>query len=194
MKMLAVNRVTRAIQRSTSSLRSKEPLARALPSRRSSKPASPHPQNADASAGTSARNPNSSQPRLAELRRFVTTQNARKLDHPHTLMGFRPAHPSPPEGTKRYRTDRALPNRTYRLLPTCTFCVLLGIKRGYASIGGASWTAALAASETEELTQCFSSRQRRSLALPNRQYSPPLASIASEFPLSLSTFRSNFLN
>src|SRR5208282_2542839 len=46
---------------------------------------------------------------LAQFRRFVTAQNARKLDHPHTLMGFRPAHPNPPSREKCYRTDRALP-------------------------------------------------------------------------------------
>jgi len=49
-----------------------------------------------------------------------------------------------------------------------------GSNVGYASIGGASWTAALAASETEELTQSLLKPvKRRSLALPNRQYSPP---------------------
>jgi len=35
---------------------------------------------------------------LAELRRFVAAQNTQKLDHPHTLSGFRPAHPTPQRG------------------------------------------------------------------------------------------------
>ena len=43
---------------------------------------------------------------LAQLRGLVTAQNAHKLDHPHTLMGFRPAHPFPP------RRDQTLPDRS----------------------------------------------------------------------------------
>jgi hypothetical protein len=37
---------------------------------------------------------------LPELRCFITAQNIQKLDHPHTLMGFRPAHPAPQKADK----------------------------------------------------------------------------------------------
>ncbi len=46
---------------------------------------------------------------LTKLRRLVTSQNVQKLNHPHTLKGFRPAHPKPSKGSGIYRTDRALP-------------------------------------------------------------------------------------
>jgi len=42
---------------------------------------------------------------LTELRRLVTPQNIQKLDHSHTLMGFRPAHREP-------RKARQLPDRS----------------------------------------------------------------------------------
>jgi hypothetical protein len=42
---------------------------------------------------------------LSELRRLVAAQNVHELDHPHTLKGFRPAHPKPSNGPHCYRTD-----------------------------------------------------------------------------------------
>jgi hypothetical protein len=64
-----------------------------------------------------------------------------------------------------------------------------GSNVGFAGIGGASQTAALEASEIEELTQSLLEPvKRRSLALPNRQYSPPpsLDSLAvSSIPLDV---------
>ena len=42
---------------------------------------------------------------LTELRRLVPAQDIQKLDHSHTLMGFRPAHPKP-------RKARNLPDRS----------------------------------------------------------------------------------
>jgi len=46
---------------------------------------------------------------LTELRRLVTAQNVQKPHHPHTLQGFRPAHPKLSIELGNYRTDRALP-------------------------------------------------------------------------------------
>ena len=42
---------------------------------------------------------------LIELRRLVAAQNVQKPHHPHTLKGFRPAHPTPQKG-------KTLPDRS----------------------------------------------------------------------------------
>ncbi len=60
--------------------------------------------------------------RLAELRRYVTAQNVQKLDHPHTLSGFRPAHPNPPKPTGQIVCYL---NRIYRVLAIVTMEVCL---------------------------------------------------------------------
>src|SRR5882757_10996918 len=46
---------------------------------------------------------------LVEVGRFIAAQNTPKLDHSHTLKGFRPAHPGSPQRAQYHRTDRVLP-------------------------------------------------------------------------------------
>jgi hypothetical protein len=55
---------------------------------------------------------------LTELRGFVTSQNVQELDHPHTLMGFRPPHPKPSKRPQITGQIVRYLNRTYHLLPT----------------------------------------------------------------------------
>jgi hypothetical protein len=55
---------------------------------------------------------------LTELHRFVTAQNAQKLDHPHTLSGFRPAHSISPKGQEFTGQIVRYLKRSYRVLPT----------------------------------------------------------------------------
>jgi hypothetical protein len=45
-------------------------------------------------------------------------KKSQKPRHAHSLFGFPPTHPNPPKKGSDYRTGRALPKRTYRLLPT----------------------------------------------------------------------------
>ena len=53
---------------------------------------------------------------LTELRRLPTTQYVLELDHPHTLMGFRPPHPTPSKGPMRTGQIVCYLNRTYPVL------------------------------------------------------------------------------
>src|SRR5665213_856642 len=55
---------------------------------------------------------------LAELRALVTAQHVDKLDHSHTLMGFRPAHSRPSKKSESTGQIVRYLNRTYRVLPT----------------------------------------------------------------------------